>query len=88
MSYKELCPVGTKVRIIQPINSDEKGWLVVPLYATNKNFTLPDSYELLDGWAIVTRHDETSPRSRNGEAPIVVQEYIYCEFDEELWKLF
>jgi hypothetical protein len=40
----------------------------------------------MQGWGKVTNIDMTSERSRQGRAPIVVQEYLYTEFDMQFWS--
>jgi hypothetical protein len=90
MDYQTLCPVGTKVGVVHPVDSEEQGWTVIPAQAIKKlqegELKLPEGWELASGWGEVTSHDAEHPRANNGTQPIVVQWYIYCAFVKELWE--
>lgn len=72
---------GLKVKIMAPQGSEEEGWISLPPF---EGYTEPENYEM-QGWGKVTSVDMTSERSRNGQSPVVVQEYLYTEFHLEHW---
>ena len=76
-----MIPIGTKVKIKAPADSEEEGWVVLPPF---EGYTEPEHLEL-QGWGKVTAIDTTGERSRGGVAPVVVQEYLYLEFDIQYW---
>jgi hypothetical protein len=78
----EMVPTGLKVKVMAPSGSEEEGWIALPPF---DGYQEPEGYEL-QGWGKVTSIDMTGDRSRNGVAPIVIQDYIYAEFNMEFWK--
>lgn len=78
----EMIPTGLKVKIMAPPNSEEEGWIALPPF---EGYEEPADFEM-QGWGKVTSIDMTSERSRQGQAPVVVQEYLYTEFHLEHWK--
>lgn len=82
-TYTEMVPQNTKVQVMNQVNSQEENWYVVPMF---EGFELPEGYELQEGWGRVTRHDAANERSRGGIAPIVVEEYIFLQFNMEHWQ--
>lgn len=75
-------PRDLKVNIMAPPGSEEEGWVALPPF---EGYTVPEGYES-QGWGKVTSIDMTGERSRGGQSPIVVQEYIYTEFNLDFWK--
>lgn len=79
---REMIPTGLKVKVMAPSGSEEEGWVALPPF---DGYQEPEGYEL-QGWGKVTSIDMTGDRSRNGQSPIVIQDYIYAEFHLEYWK--
>jgi hypothetical protein len=79
---KAMVTRGLKVKIMAPPGSEEEGWIALPPF---EGYPDPEGYEM-QGWGKVTSIDMTSERSRRGEAPIVVQDYLYTEFHLEYWQ--
>lgn len=82
-TYRHIVPQGTQVRVMSEIGSDERNWYAVPM---QDGFEIPEGYEMQEGFGDVTKHDEESERSRNGEAPVVIEEYLYTSFDQKHWE--
>lgn len=79
---EHMVPTDLKVKIMAPPGSEEEGWVALPPF---EGYPELESYEM-QGWGKVTSIDMTSDRSRQGQSPIVVQEYLYTEFRPEHWE--
>jgi hypothetical protein len=73
---------GLRVKIMAPPGSEEEGWVALPPF---EGYPELEGYEM-QGWGKVTNIDMTSDRSRQGRSPIVVQEYLYTEFNLDHWR--
>ena len=83
LTYDNIVPVGTSVRILSMEGSKSKGWYALPMF---DGFEIPEGFTIQQGWGKVTKHDPTGERSLDGAAPIVIQDYIYTSFDVNYWK--
>lgn len=79
----EMVSTGLKVKVVAPNSEEEEGWIVLPPFEGHPE--LPAEYEF-QGWGRVTSIDLTSERSRSGQAPVVVQEHLFTEFESKYWE--
>lgn len=94
MDYKELCPIGTNVRIIAPIDSEHKNWTVMPVVRDKSQMFIPKGYKLIEGVGNVTGYElkglgkDLIPESNHLQYDnlIVVQHIIQCRFVKEWWR--
>lgn len=77
MAHQEL-----KVQVLSPKGSEEEGWIVIPPFEGHPD--VPENYES-QGWGRITKIDTEGERSRGGQAPIVVADHLYLEFDLKYW---
>lgn len=80
-TVSRMVPRDLKVKVMAPAGAEEEGWVSLPPF---EGYAELVGYET-QGRGKVTSIDTTSERSRNGQSPIVVQEYLYTEFHLEHW---
>ena len=80
-TVSRMVPRDLKVKVMAPAGAEEEGWVSLPPF---EGYAELVGYET-QGRGKVTNIDTTSERSRNGQSPIVVQEYLYTEFHLEHW---
>jgi hypothetical protein len=90
MNYKELCPVGTNVRIIAPIGSDHDFWTVMPVVRDKSKMFIPEGYELIEGVGEVTHHEHWENMENvtdliKYDNLVIVQQYIQCTLNIDWW---
>lgn len=74
---------GTSVQIMSKDGETDAEWYAVPMFG---GFEVPEGYSLKDRWGRVTGYSKTDARSRNGEAPIIIEGFLYLSFNMEHWK--
>jgi hypothetical protein len=83
VTYDKMLPVGTSVRIMAREGERDQDWYAVPMFG---GYETPEGFQLRDRWGKITAHDASNTRSRNGAAPLVLENYIYTAFDQRFWQ--
>lgn len=82
LTDRMMLPNETSVRIIAPPGERESDWYVVPMFG---GYTLPEGYEVKDRWGKISDYNTTDKRSRDGLAPFVVENFVFCMFNMDFW---
>lgn len=83
LTYQNVIPVGTEVSLVVKEGSQEEGWFAVP---RSGGFEIPEGFKRLSVYDNITRHDTEHKRSRDGAAPLVLNEDTFTEFDIQYWQ--
>lgn len=77
-----ILPIDTGVRVIAREGEREKDWYAVPMFG---GYEMPEGFVLKDRWGRVSDYNTTDKRSRDGQAPIVLDGFVFCSFDIAHW---